>query len=345
MNKQTTKAREISAAIRPAGHYNVKYFVEIFFRRKWIFMIPIILVPVLSVILSYMVPEIYMSTTTMLLQKRDILNPLVRFQTAVGLTDSDRLSTLRKIIYSRPLIEEAIHRLKLNKDTGDDPNKMEWLVNNTRKNIHIISLSGNSFQIGATYGSPVLAKELVETVTNLFIEKSLKGSHREASAAVNFIQKQLVHYRKELDVREKNLRQFKLKNIDRTLGQSASLPRKLEEHRSRLVKARLNLEQERLIEQLLTDRLSGEKPMVVAQALFVQNTPYQRRYQELKMKMGNLLATRSPSHPEVVKLQRELDFILDLLAKKKGKKADETREIRSPVYQEVSARLEDTHLK
>jgi polysaccharide chain length determinant protein (PEP-CTERM system associated) len=351
MISKPTKENKENIAARPAGDFSIKYFVEILFRRKRIFMIPVVLVPILSVILCYMAPEMYMSTTTILLGKQDILNPLVRFQTAVALTDYNRLSTFRKIIYSRPLIEKAIHELKLDKDIANEPEKarlvkMEWLVDHIRRNIHIMSLTGDSFQIGASYDSPVVAKDLVETVGRLFIEKSLQGSQRESSAAVDFIQEQLEHYQKELNKTEKALREFKLENIDRTLGQLASLPRELEEYRSKLVKAKLNLEQERLNERLLADRLTGEKPMVVAQALFVQNTPHQRHYQELQMKMGNLLATRNPSHPEVVKLQRELEFILDLLEKeKKEKTASETREIRSPVYQEITARLEDTLIK
>lgn len=351
MSKKPTKENKENIAARPAGDFSVKYFVEILFRRKRIFMIPVVLVPILSVILSYMAPEMYMSTTTMLLKKQDILNPLVRFQTAVALTEYDRLSTFRKIIYSRPLIEEVIHELKLDKDIANKPEKarlaeMGWLVDHIRRNIHIMSLTGDSFQIGASYDLPVVAKDLVETVGRLFIEKSLQGSQRESSAAVDFIQEQLEHYKKELNNAEKALREFKLENIDRTLGQLASLPRELEEYRFKLVKAKLTLEEERLNERLLSDRLTGEKPMVVAQALFVQNTPHQRHYQELQMKMGNLLATRNPSHPEVVKLQRELEFILDLLEKeKKEKTASETREIRSPVYQEITARLEDTVIK
>ena len=351
MIKKLTKENKENIAARPAWDFSVKYFVEILFRRKWIFIIPVVLVPILSIILSYMAPEMYMSTTTILLGKKDILNPLVRFQTAVALTDYDRLSTFRKIIYSHPLIEKAIRELKLDKEFANEPEKvqlakMEWMVDHIRRNIHIISLTGDSFQIGGSYDLPVVAKELVETVGRLFVDKSLQGNQREASAAVRFIQEQLEHYQEELNKAEKALREFKLENIDRTLGQLVSLPRELEEYRSKLVKTKLNLEEERLNERLLSDRLTGEKPMVVAQALFVQNTPHQRHYQELQMKMGNLLATRNPSHPEVAKLQRELDFILDLLEKeKKEKTAAETREIRSPVYQEITARLEDTRIK
>jgi len=186
---------------------------------------------------------------------------------------------------------------------------------------------------------------MVEAISKLFIDKSLEGSRREASAAVTFIGTQVKHYRDDLEEAEEKLRNFKLKNID-LLTQKNIISGELNAFQSKLLKTQLELNQEQLTEKLMDERLSGQKPMVVAQALFVQNTPYQRQYQELQMKKGKLLSTRKPNHPEVQELQREIDYILDLLDKeKKEKKASETREIRSPVYQEISARLEDTRIK
>lgn len=329
---------------KPLGDFSVKYLVEIFFRRKRLFLVPVLIVPVLTILGNFLIAPVYMSTTTILLEQKEILNPLVRYQTAVTLTDFDRLKLFQKIIYSRPLIEEAIHLLGMDREVHSEK-EMEAMVDAVRRNIHIMNLSGDSFQIGCTWTTPRMAKDMVETISKLFIDKSLEGSRREASAAVTFIGAQVEHYHDDLEAAEKALRDFKLQNID-LLTQKTILSGELNAFQSKLLKAQLDLTQEQLTAELLDQRLRGEKPMVVAQALFVQNTPYQRQYQELQMKMGNLLSTRKANHPEVQELQREMDYILDLLEReKKEKQASETREIRSPVYQEISARLEDTRIK
>ena len=327
-----------------AGDFSVRYLLEIMFRRKRLFILPMLLMPVLAFLFSYAIKPTFMSTTTILMGKEDILNPLVRYDTAVSMTDWNRLGSFQKILYSRTLLEETANKLGLAQQ-AKSPEHLEGLINNIRANIHLITLASDSFQIGCSAPTADMASNLVATITSLFINRSLEGSRNEAMSAVNFIQKQLSHYKSELERIDGELQRFRKKNSE-TLKTSLSLGGVLNDYRTKLLDAELELKQSQLDQQLYAARLAGEKPMVISQALYVQNTPYQKAYQELQIKMGNLVATREKSHPEVQKLQREMDFIVDLLAKEKEKhEASESREMRSPVYQEVSARLEDARIK
>lgn len=344
----TTKAprRAAAGAGEPklAGDFSVRYLLEILFRRKRLFIIPLLLTPVLAFLLSYTIKPTFMSTTTILMGKEDILNPLVRYDTAVAMTDWNRLGSFQKIIYSRTLLEATVRHIGLDKE-AKSAMEIESLINNVRANIHLITLTGDSFQIGCSAPNPLLASNMVATITELFIKRSLQGSRDEAMSAVNFIEKQLAHYKSNLERLDGELQAFRKKNAE-TLKTSLSLGGMINEYRSKLLEAELELKQEQLNQQLYAARLAGEKPMVISQALYVQNTPYQKAFQELKIKMGNLVATREKSHPEVQKLQREMDFIVDLLeAEKQKHEASESREMRSPVYQEVSARLEDAKIR
>jgi len=342
--KAPKKIQPLKMEARVAGDFSLRYLIEILFRRKRVFLVLLILTPILSMFLSLLIKPSYMSSTTILLGKEDILNPLVRYETAVAMTDYNRLGSFQKIIYSRPLIEDTIHKLGLDKGCKTDQ-QIEGLVNDIRANIHVIGLAVDSFQVGCSARDPVMAKNLVETISRLFIEKSLAGSRREAMAAVDFIQKELDHYRDELERMEGALQDFRQANAE-TLQQLVGLGGQLHDYVTKELDAELELKQEQLNEKLLAERLAGEKPMVVSQALFVQNTPYQRQYQELALRMGNLLATRDKMHPEVQKLQREMDYIKALLESEKQKnEASETQQVRSPVFQEVSARLEDSRIK
>jgi polysaccharide chain length determinant protein (PEP-CTERM system associated) len=359
-----------------AGDFSLRYLLEIFFRRKRVFLLLIVLTPILAVLLSLLIKDEYISSTTIMLGKEDVLNPLVRYDTAVAMADTNRLGSFEKILYSRPLLEETIQKLRIhspsmqlntinsiytwiqNTVSGVIGGKLRFKVNNVksdielekavkilRRNIHLLGLTSDSFQIACTAREPVLAKTMVETISQLFIEKSLQGSRREAVVAVNLIEQQVDYYRQELEKTQNALQHFRQSNIE-ILGQINSLGGQLNEYRTKGMEAELDFKQERLNENLLSDRLSGEKPMVISQTLYLQDTPYQRQYHELHLRMSNLLATREKSHPEVLKLQREIDAIKRLLDdEKKKNEAAETQEILSPVYQEVSARLEDAHIK
>ena len=305
--KAPTRTPPSAPEPRLVGDFSLRYLLEVLFRRKRIFLVPLILVPVLSLIVSLLVKPSYMSTTTILLGKEDILNPLVRYETAVAMTDNNRLGSIEMIICSRPLIEETIRKLGLDKDLKSD-RELERMVYLIRGSIHLIGLAPDSVQISCTATDPVRARDLVETIAHLFIERSLAGSRREAMAAVNLIRKELDRYQEDLDGSESALQNF-LQEHAEPLQQLAGLGGQLRDDTARAQEVEMELSQERLNEK----RLTGENPMALAPSSVVQNAPYQRQYQELSLRMGNLMATRNKSHPEVQRLQREMDYIQNLL--------------------------------
>jgi len=345
MNPQTPKRVESpSAETRIAGDFSLRYLFEVFFRRKRMLFTTLVFTAGMTILISLFIRPRYMSTTTMLLSKDEILNPLVRFDMAVTMTDYNRLDAFQKVIYSRPLIEDTIHQLGLDREIKSDAD-MENMVKRIRDDTHVIELAADSFQIGCSASNPYLAKNMVETISRLFVEKSLQSSRREALAAVNFLQKEVDRYQEDVARVDTQLQEFRKNNAE-MLHTAGAFGNEINECRAQRQAAELELKEQQLYERLYGERLSGEKPMVITSALYVQNTPYQVRYQELQLQMGNLLATREKTHPEVVKLQREMDYINDLLrAEKEKKEAKETQEVRSPEYQETLARLDDAKIK
>ncbi len=77
----------------------------------------LILSPILFVIAAllaiYFIEPKYQSSTTILVQKDEMLNPLVMYEIAVNIADEDRIQSLNEIIYSRSTIEILIDSLNL----------------------------------------------------------------------------------------------------------------------------------------------------------------------------------------------------------------------------------------
>lgn len=299
-----------------AGDFSLRYLLEVFFRRKRVFLLALILTPLLAVVISLLIKNEFMSSTTILLGKEEILNPLVRYETAVAMADTNRLGSFQKIVSSRPLLEETIRKLGLVKSLKDD-GEMEIMVTNLRKNIHLLNVTSDSFQIACTAPNAILAKNMVETVSQLFIEKSLQGSRREALAAVNLIRQQVEYYRQEIERTEHTLQQFRQDNLD-VLGQADTLMGQLKEYRAKELEVQLNV-------------------------------PYQKNYQDMELKMSNLLATRQRSHPEVVKLQREMDSIARLMNDEKKQRIEEYQRLATetrkklaqvPILEKEQARMQ-----
>jgi len=328
-----------------AGNFNLRYLCEIVFRRKRVLALIMVLTPILSVLFSLMVKSSYLSTITILLGKNDILNPLVSFDMAVSMTEQNRLGSFRKVIYSRPLIEDAIHKLGIDRNLKSDA-EMEKAVDGIRRDTLVLELSGDSFQIGFSAPDPGQAKNMVDTITTLFIDKSLSASKREANSAVEFLQKEVEHYEEVVKRNDRLWQEFRKSNRD--LLSSSSEPGELDTLHAKLAEFENQLMESRLFAQLYRDRLAGLKPMVSATPQLVHSSPFQTHYQQLQLDMGNLLATRSETHPEVLKKQREMDYLLMLLKQEKEEKeksAQTETEMRSPIYLETVAKLDDILIK
>ncbi len=326
-----------------AGVFSLRALLEVVFRRKSTLLIPLVLVPVLTIGLSYLLPEQYMSTTTILINRSGILNPLVRFETAVSLQNWDELGTLRKIIYSRPLIERVIRELDLEPETTSR-RQHEWLIDDIRGSIHILSQQADSFEIGCSAPDPGTAQQLAEKVSEFFIERTLEGSRREANAAVEFIQNQLDAYEQQLAAAKEELKEFTLAHLDE-IEQTRAIQGDLSRYEKEVLTTKMDLREARFKAELLDKRLSEEAPMVVAETLYSEDTPYQRRYRELRLERAKLLASRSKDHPEVQKLMREMKIIVKLLEEEKeGGRAQQKREIQSPVYQKTQAKMQEEEI-
>ena len=345
--KSQNPTRAQVQAVEPSlvGDFSLRYLLEVVFRRKRVLLLTFVVTPVLAILMGFLVRPVYMSTTTILLGKNEILNPLVNFDMAVSMTDQNRLGSFQKVIGSRPLIDSAIHTQQLDRAIHTDV-EMEQKVEDIRVNTHLIELSADSFQIGYTASDPVQAKNMVETLTRLFIARSLFANRREATAAVDFLQKEVEHYQSELKRLDNQLQTFRTANRE-TLN-ATSKPGTGESLHEAIATATFDLQEMQAFEQLYRDRLSGVKPLVSSTPQMFQSSPFQAHYQALQAEMGNLLATRTESHPEVLKKQREMEYILTLLNREKEEKekaAKDTTEIRSPVYLETLARLDDSLIR
>ncbi len=327
------------------GMFSLKYLFEIIFRRKRTIILPTILVTALAVGGSFLIPKAYMSSTTILVQNEEILNPLVRWEAAVSLSVSDKLATFMKIIYSRTLLEQVVERLEL---AGADPEPLaiDNMVGKLHGAIKTQQQGSDSFGIDVSYGDPVLAKEIAETVTELFIDKSLEGDRKEALIAVEFIQEQLDYYNDRLIDSEETLRKYKEDNPKQLPQQQNSYLADLESFRSKLVEVEVAIKERTLEGELFRKRLTGEAPMVISQATYIQYTPYQTEHQRLTILYQEMLQDKRPNHPDVIKIKCDLAAIKRMLDnEKENREASEKKEIMSPTYQEILARLQQCEIE
>jgi len=319
---------------------SLKNLVEIFLRRFWLIPTPLLLIPLLTIGASFLIRPSYLSTITIALGKAEILNPLVRYDTAVALTEHNRLTLLRKIIYSRPLLEQAISRLGLDADFKS-PRDFERKLDDLRQSIQLMELDDDSFQIGCHMDDPVLARDLVKTVCDLFIELSLEGSRREAFAAVKFIGEEMATYDGKLRHSESRLEEFKTENV-LVMQRMDKLDTRLEDARSKKYKAAQELESTELKIKLLDQQFETMTPLIVDQLIYQRENAYRSELKVLEIQRAKLLGTHLETSREVVALGREIASLIWLAEEDETRSpVAETHQSRSTEYDQTKSRLDE----
>lgn len=132
----------------------------------------------------------FMSSTSILVQKEETLNPLVLYQMAVNLASEDRLQSFNEIVYSRSTMMMLIDSLRLDEEVKTESQK-QMLVSRIRQNVGTNSRSSNSFEISYRDTDPIRARDAVELLANHFIKTRLTIENRRNNETVDFFSEKL----------------------------------------------------------------------------------------------------------------------------------------------------------
>ncbi len=158
-------------------------------RRAIMIVTPILFLMAGLAALYYIEPE-YKSSTTVMVERDETLNPLVLYDMAVNMTSDDRLKSLNDIVYSRSTIEMLIDSLKLDSGIKSKAEKQQ-LIANLQEKIVTHSRGSDSFEISYYDKDPVRARNGAELIANHFIKRKLKLETRRHEETVAFFQNKL----------------------------------------------------------------------------------------------------------------------------------------------------------
>jgi succinoglycan biosynthesis transport protein ExoP len=181
-------------------------------RRKWLAIL-VFLVPITGAVSLVMaLPNVYRSTASVLVERQQLPEDLVR--TTVNSEVEIRLRTLSAEILSRARLEQLIRRFGLYRELREGASADE-AVGRMRRDIslQLSSTDQNSRAGGTTIAFALRYQgrdpETVALVTNalasFFIEENLKVRERLAAGTTEFLRAQLDQSKKRLDEQERRL--------------------------------------------------------------------------------------------------------------------------------------------
>jgi uncharacterized protein involved in exopolysaccharide biosynthesis len=248
-------------------------------------------------------------------QREEILNPLVSFQMAVTMGQSDRLSDIFQIIYSRRTMEALLDSLGVlpqNADRGT----IDDLIEFTKKKIGVELKGGESFSISVADNDPVVAQRTVVMLAGIYIQTTLKAQMQENDDAVRFFEQKVEEYRKVWEGQQRELlssQQGKLQTMPQgDMSLNTSLDRITEES-SEVERILAQQERAKTLLQSYADNIDNPGTVSQIAAIDAQGGVmiYLNELKNLSLKYNSLLSRYTSRYPEVQTLRQQLTSLLN----------------------------------
>lgn len=311
-------------------------YIEIFWRRKWWFILPSILGTLMAILLSYSLPPLYRSSTLILVEPQKV--PQSYVSPTVTSSVEDRLNTISQQILSRTNLEKIIEefglysreaatssgaledvkakikQLLVSVNLYHQPEPAGWepegYVERMREAIDIKVMGGrrkNAFTVAFTGRDPKTVMQVTNALASLFIEENLKVRERQAEGTSEFLANELTVAEQELKALEGRLKAFKEKH-------RGALPEQLNANLRTLDRLQLELQnvgealrsaEERRVfyEQQLKEARAGQTAGSLTQ---LPSQPLEVELQAMQRELVNLQAQFHDQYPDVVLLKKRI---------------------------------------
>jgi polysaccharide biosynthesis transport protein len=300
-----------------AAQFSLKEMRAMLRRRRYYLLVPAGIVTVLSIIGAFVLPTRYESSTSILVQRDEILNPLISYEMAVAIASEDRLRTFNEIIYSQPTIQKLIDSLYPGSRHNTEEQRQE-LTKTIKKNIAIDRRGSDSFRITYTETDPILAQRAAELLSNIFIETTLGIEGKRNDNTVQFFENKLEEIRRKFEVSQKQVVSRLKQSIDVTPAASRALYAQVEDiekRQSELEARSTNYQHELVILRSFPEALQSDTGRQALFDLQRADIPFAGDLRPLVIKYDDLMRRYTDKYPEVRVLEKQITELLDRMYK------------------------------
>jgi protein tyrosine kinase modulator len=259
-------------ATRKSGGPDV--LVAVWRRRKWLALSTFAVILSAAVSVAAFLPDLYRGTATVLVERRDVTESLVRPGEADEL--ETRLSTIGEKLLSRARLESLIERFNLYSGQRTKGASTEAIIEQMRRDIRLelkgidpISGHGTTVSFALSYwgDNPRTAADVANTIATSYVDDNRNSREHQAASSAKFLKAQLDEAKERLD-------------------ESSAEQARLVGRRDGLVK-----------------RLASMEPAGGPKAASVV------RLSKLRQELTELLTRYRDNHPEVIRTRNEIKAI------------------------------------
>ncbi|MCC7202277.1 MAG: hypothetical protein IT393_06440 [Nitrospirae bacterium] len=341
--------------IQKPGLQQIEDYLEIFLRRKWFIIIPV-MVSIVGILLALiLIPKIYRSSTLILIERQMI--PEFYVTPTVDNDIASRLNTITQQVMSRTRLESIINEFGLYSRVKDKLTNEE-IVELMRKSITLDVRSGSrgqgsSFAISYIGSEPETVMHVTNRLASLFIEENLKVREQQVEGTTNFLENELQNLKNSLEIQEMQMKTFKEKYMGELPSQLEANLRTLDrlQMERQMTNETLRVAEDRkiTIESQLSEIGAAQVSRGAAATGTAPNDPMRIRLAQLQSELSQLSSTYTEKYPDIVRVKSEIDEIESMIRTGKGRETTGSGAGRNPIvsddprYLTLSSQLADVN--
>lgn len=246
-------------------------------------------------------PKSYTSSTTVLVESKNIVDGLMAGRAARG-DIQNQYENAREVIYSRSLLRDVLE------DGGwvtpdSDPQEVAQQIEAIRQRIEVTNPGDNLVQVDYRDGDADQAYETVRLIAQRFIDEMRSGRSKESVAAYEFIDRQVKQYEKKLEKTQEEIRALREANPLAQPGSDREVTQRMNQLRTEIDDLNQSIREARLREKTLTEQLSGEAEVsMLSSALDARRA----RIAQLQEELETLRLSYHETYPDIVRIKEKL---------------------------------------
>jgi succinoglycan biosynthesis transport protein ExoP len=218
-------------------------YLSIAWRRKFLILIPFIIVISVTVLTVFLLPPVYNSTGTILIESQQIPQELI--QSTVTSFADERIQIIKQRIMTSQTLFDIIKKFNLYAKEIKKTARSE-ILDDMRSHIAIERVSANvknqrrgasaliAFTVAFEHQSAAVAQKVANELVTLFLDENIKSRTARATETTEFLKKESDRLRSQIEAMEEQIATYKQEN-------SGSLPENLRINLERVDELKVHL--------------------------------------------------------------------------------------------------------
>ena len=323
---------------------------ELLTRRKLVLAI-FLLVNLISVGVGLSWSKSYVSSTTIFVEEKNILDPLMQ-GAAVRTPVTDRSRIAKEVIFGRKVMNQLAEDLALFAGSPSDIER-ERVIDRLRSHTTITQAGRGLIRIEHSDADAKTALRATQRLAEFFILESHEKKLEESKAAYEFIDKQVQEYHAKLQTAEEALKGLRTANIEAGVGGGkTNVVTRINQVMTRIDLSNEQLREAEIKKTSLERQLSGEAESSV---VLTRAGQLRTRISELQSQLTTLGLTYHETHPDIVRVRHQIDDLHEAVKVEEARRqnargstdaggaamADEGV-VHNPLYQQLRLELAQT---